>query len=166
MAKLLAAPGDSIKIVGPLPKGFWYRDGEIYTVTASLLDPEDGFCYNVEGSPKTAWIRSEDCVVERRLPEQPLKEDEEYSGGSVDYYKVWIENPTTAEEAYMAECNDIIEALGMNYAEGNAFKALWRSCAARTLGKRKKGQDAEGLYDAQKVVFFGKRIVVQRGGEL
>lgn len=97
---------------------------------------------------------------------EKAKEEEEYSGGSVDYYKVWIENPTTAGEGYMAECNDIIEALGMNYAEGNAFKALWRSCAARTLGKRKKGQDAEGLYDAQKVVFFGKRMVVQRGGEL
>lgn len=166
MAQLIAEPGDTLVVVGPLPKGFWYKVDERYTITGSLVSPEDGLCYNVEGSPKTAWIRAMDCVVERRVAEQKLTEDEEYSGGSVDYYKVWIENPTTAEEAYMAECNDIIEALGMNYAEGNAFKALWRSCAARTLGKRKKGQDAEGLYDAQKVVFFGKRMVVQRGGEL
>ena len=60
----------------------------------------------------------------------------------------------------MAECNDIIEALGMNYAEGNAFKAIWRRAAARTLGKAKKGYE-DGLYDAQKVEFFGKRLVEQ-----
>lgn len=85
---------------------------------------------------------------------------EEYTGGSVSYYKVQIDNPTTAFTPYMAECNDIIEALGMNYAEGNAFKAIWRKAAARTLGLSKKGYE-DGLYDAQKVEFFGKRLVEQ-----
>lgn len=83
-----------------------------------------------------------------------------YTGGSVDYYKVQITDPTAGSAPYLAECNDIIEALGMNYAEGNAFKAIWRSAAARTLGTRKKGYDA-GLYDAEKVVFFGKRLIIQ-----
>lgn len=84
----------------------------------------------------------------------------EYTGGSSSYYEVAVEYPTTAGRApYHAECNDIIEALGMNYAEGNAFKALWRSAAARTLGKHKKGNTA--LYDAEKVEFFGKRLVEQ-----
>jgi hypothetical protein len=47
----------------------------------------------------------------------------EYTGGSVSYYSVEIENPTSeGVEPYTAECNDIIEALGMNYADGNAFK--------------------------------------------
>ncbi len=60
----------------------------------------------------------------------------EYTGGSVDYYKVRIENPTEPYRCpYDAECNDIIEALGMTFAEGNAFKALWRRAAARTSGK-------------------------------
>lgn len=86
---------------------------------------------------------------------------QEYTGGSVSYYKVGIKNPTTdGVDPYTAECNDIIEALGMNYAEGNAFKALWRRAAARTLGLAKAGY-TDGLYDAEKVVFFGQRLVKQ-----
>ena len=84
----------------------------------------------------------------------------EYTGGSVSYYAIKVERPTNQKAApYTAECNDIIEALGMNYAEGNAFKAIWRRCAAR-LGKSKKGY-TDGLYDAEKVVFFGQRLVAQ-----
>lgn len=84
----------------------------------------------------------------------------EYTGGSVNYYQVKVERPTSGGSAYTAECNDIIEALGMNYAEGNAFKALWRSCAARK-GLSKRGY-TDGVYDAEKVEFFGRRLVVQR----
>lgn len=84
----------------------------------------------------------------------------EYTGGSVSYYIVKIDSPTSpGVPKYVAECNDIIEALGMNYAEGNAFKALWRRCAARQ-GKSKLGY-LDGLYDAEKVVFFGKRLIAQ-----
>ncbi len=83
----------------------------------------------------------------------------EYTGGSVSYYKVLVDKPTSGGDAYTAECNDIIEALKMNYAEGNAFKAIWRSCAARN-GKAKAGYK-DGLYDAEKVVFFGQRMVAQ-----
>jgi hypothetical protein len=92
------------------------------------------------------------------IPSDP--KEPEYTGGSVNYYRVAIDNPTMeGVDPYTAECNDIIEALNMNYAEGNAFKALWRRCAAR-LGKSKKGY-TDGLYDAQKVVFFGERLVAQ-----
>lgn len=87
----------------------------------------------------------------------------EYTGGSVSYYKVRIGAPLSGNDAYVAECNDIIEALGMNYAEGNAFKAIWRMCAARTLGKKKQGY-TDGLYDAEKVAFFGARMVEQQRG--
>lgn len=84
----------------------------------------------------------------------------EYTGGSVSYYSVEVQKPTTEGRApYIAECNDIIEALGMNYAEGNAFKAIWRRCAAR-MGKSKDGYK-DGLYDAEKMVFFGQRLVEQ-----
>jgi len=83
---------------------------------------------------------------------------QEYTGGSVSYYVVKVDNPTTSGfPKYVAECNDIIEALDMTYAEGNAFKAIWRRCAARQ-GKSKLGYK-DGLYDAEKVVFFGKRLV-------
>ena len=49
----------------------------------------------------------------------------------------------------------------MNFAEGNAFKAIWRRAAQRTLGLRKAGAKDDGLYDAEKVEFFGARLVAQ-----
>ena len=78
-----------------------------------------------------------------------------------DYYTVKIEKPASLDGPYSAECLDIIEALGMSFGEGEAFKAIWRMCAARTLGTKKKGYDDTGLYDSRKVVFFGERMVVQ-----
>lgn len=81
------------------------------------------------------------------------------TGGSVDYYRVRIDRPTSNVDSYTAECNDIIEALKMNYAEGNAFKAIWRRCAAR-LGKLKPGY-TNGLYDAEKAAFFSQRMIEQ-----
>lgn len=84
----------------------------------------------------------------------------EYTGGSVSYYSVSILAPTTeGRPPYIAECNDIIEALGLNYAEGNVLKAIWRRAAARK-GLLKKGY-SDGLYDAEKVEFFGARLVAQ-----
>lgn len=88
----------------------------------------------------------------------------EYTGGSVSYYRVQVANPTASDLLpYEAECNDIIEALGMTFAEGNAFKAIWRKCAARNLGLGKEGYK-DGLYDAEKVEFFGHRMVVCEKG--
>lgn len=89
----------------------------------------------------------------------PSALEAEYTGGSVSYYSVEVKHPTSGGATYTAECNDLIEALGMNYAEGNAFKAIWRRCAAR-MGKAKAGYK-DGLYDAEKVVFFGQRMVAQ-----
>lgn len=93
----------------------------------------------------------------------PTKVDDPiYTGGSSGYYTVKVVSTTTPYALpYTAECNDIIEALGMNFAEGNAFKALWRRAAQRTLGLRKAGAKDDGLYDAEKVEFFGKRLVEQ-----
>lgn len=97
-------------------------------------------------------------LVDTKKTTQP---EGEYTGGSVDYYTVEIKHPTTeGRPAYIAECNDIIEALGMNYAEGNALKAIWRRAAHR-IGKIKAGSKADGLYDAEKVAFFGRRMVEQ-----
>ena len=36
-------------------------------------------------------------------------------------------------------------------------------CAARTLGAKKRGY-TDGLYDAEKVAFFGARMVAQEKG--
>lgn len=79
----------------------------------------------------------------------------ENSGGSVDYYKISVENPTTFEKPYRAECNDIIEALNMNFAEGEAFKAIWRNAASR-IGLQKAGSTPKR--EADKIVFYANRI--------
>lgn len=99
------------------------------------------------------------------LTAPPKASAETYTGGSSDYYQLEITKTTTeGRPAYIAECNDIIEALNMNFAEGNAFKALWRRAAQRTLGLRKAGAKDDGLYDAEKVEFFGARLVAQSKG--
>lgn len=81
------------------------------------------------------------------------------SGGRVNYYVVPIEHPQREDEGvlpYQAECEDIIEALEMSFDEANIFKAIWRSAAARR-GNGKLGQKA--LYDAEKIVHYGGRIL-------
>lgn len=82
----------------------------------------------------------------------------EKTGGSVNYYRVTIEEPTSEDiNPYTAECNDLIEALRMTYAEANVFKAIWRKCSERELGKAKEGNNQ--IYDAEKCVFFSDRIL-------
>ena len=127
--------------------------------------PYDAFIEVYVGT--TSWYYPRSSLAPIQPTEGLVEEDAndpEYTGGSVSYYTVHIAKPTTeGVKPYNAECNDIIEALNMNYAEGNAFKALWRRCAARK-GKAKKGY-TDGLYDAQKVVFFGQRLVAQEEGQ-
>lgn len=84
--------------------------------------------------------------------------EQRLTGGSSNYYKVSVPNPTTAKEPYMTECNDIIEVLQMNFAEGNIFKAIWRMAAGR-MNKGKPGTTY--LYDAEKIQFYIERILVQ-----
>lgn len=85
------------------------------------------------------------------------------TGGSVDYYTCSVAQARTIDgrPGYDAQCLEIIETLGMSFAEGEAFKAIWRSCAARTLGKVKA--DCDALYNAEKVAFYGQRMVVEAG---
>lgn len=85
------------------------------------------------------------------------------TGGSVDYYtcSVPAERTIDGRPGYDVICLEIIETLGMSFAEGEAFKAIWRSCAARTLGKVKA--DCNALYNAEKVAFYGQRMVVEAG---
>jgi hypothetical protein len=88
---------------------------------------------------------------------KPLTTTKRLTGGSSDYYKVEVAKPTSGGTPYVAECNDIIEALGMEYDVANAFKAAWRVAALRQ-GHGKPGQDS-AVYDGEKIVFFGKRII-------
>ena len=88
---------------------------------------------------------------------------QQFTGKDVDYYTVLIAEPKRPDRPpYIAECEDIIEALNMTFAEGCAFKAIWRSCALREFGIGKKGQDEHGVYDAEKTEYYGKRMAAQR----
>lgn len=107
-----------------------------------------------------SWMTERfEVLQEDYRAEHLLNHQEEYTGASVSYYKLTITERIDPEtEPCEIECQEVIEALGMDFAEGNAFKAIWRKCAARKFGKAKKGYD-NGLYDAEKVVFFGQRMV-------
>lgn len=87
-----------------------------------------------------------------------MSQGKEYTGGSVSYYSIDVNDPINENsDPYTAECQDIIEALKLDFQEGNVLKAIWRRAAAR-LGRSKKGYD-DGLYDAEKIVFYGQRLV-------
>lgn len=94
-----------------------------------------------------------------KLWESAVMAQPENSGAHAAYYELTIQRPKSGGAAYKAECQDIIEALKMDFNEGNAFKALWRRAAAR-LGNVKKGNE-DPLYDAQKIKFYGTRILWQ-----
>ena len=91
------------------------------------------------------------------LPEGATIIKTQKTGGSVDYYKCHVADPISKGEPYTAESIDIIEALGMTFAEGEAFKAIWRTCTGRMGGAVKA--DNKALYNAEKVEFFGARMV-------
>ena len=77
------------------------------------------------------------------------------SGAACEYYRVPIQIPQTdSQPPYVAECVDIMRALGMNYDESNIFKEIWRTCAERTLGLKKEGNSVERA--AEKILFFAK----------
>ncbi len=89
------------------------------------------------------------------------KNKEEHTGGSSSYYMAHVSNPTTLHEPYDIECNDVIEALELTFAEANIVKAIWRTAAARS-GKKKKGNNA--VYDAEKCIFFSDRMYINALG--
>lgn len=140
-------------------------------------------CHSVGFAGNLAWSHSEldgDIVLYRQLPEvlrrrgdpkhtvsaTPAAEQvaqPEYTGSDVNYYIVDVPNPKRLAP-YTAECEDIIEALGLNFAEGCAFKAIWRRAAARQ-GRVKKGY-TDGLYDAEKVEYYGGRMIAQEKRKL
>lgn len=123
-----------------------------------VITPGD-LCYRLENEAGFFYTEEETEVIAADAQVVVETTQAEYTGGSSNYYKVFVQSPTTLESPYEAECNDIIEALKMTFAEGNAFKAIWRKAKARQ-GVQKKGYD-NGLYDSEKVVFFGERMVVE-----
>ena len=75
----------------------------------------------------------------------------ESSGGDNDYWLVDIQKPKRLSPCKV-ECEDVIQALNMTFGEGEAFKAIWRNCAARK-GNGKPGDTAKR--NAEKVIHYG-----------
>lgn len=79
------------------------------------------------------------------------------TGGLTSYYLVRVDHPQRqGTPPYIAECEDIIEALVLNPDEANIFKEIWRSANAR-LGNGKP--DHKALYGAEKIVHYAGRIL-------
>lgn len=70
------------------------------------------------------------------------------TGGSSSYYKITLKDGKTIDLL------DVIEALSLNFNEGNIFKAVMRRAMNR-VGLGKQGTTAK--YDAEKMVFFSER---------
>lgn len=116
-------------------------------------------CQLISESAKLRNERADELVKQEKR--RTDAENSELSGGDVNYYLLDIKEPKRLAP-YMAECEDIIEALEMTFAEGNVLKALWRSCNMRVHGHGKRGQDMNGIYDGDKIAYYGERIKVQR----
>lgn len=86
------------------------------------------------------------------------------TGGLVNYYLAPVHHPQRLNQApYVAECEDIAEALQLTPNEFCEFKAIWRTAAAR-LGNGKPDQKA--LYDAEKRLHYAGRDVAKYKREL
>lgn len=78
------------------------------------------------------------------------------SGGDNDYWVAHIHDPKRLDP-YSAEAEDLIEHFQFSFAEGNAFKALWRMGMDR-VASGKPGDTP--LRNAEKVAYYGERMVV------
>lgn len=162
--------GDKVKLSDSGVEEFSKDNWCDYAVPHAIYCGQDAFIAQIEEFKNKIqlWVKYGDSLVwfyedQLELADAGNSATEQYTGGSSDYYKIYIKNPTTLEVGYWAECNDIIEALGMDFSEGNAFKAIWRKARARQ-GVKKKGYD-NGVYDSEKVVFFGERMLVKAKNE-
>ena len=89
--------------------------------------------------------------------EEVNNKQKEITGGNVNYYLINVGKPKRLEP-YVAEVEDIIEALDMNFAEGTLFKSLIRLCKLRQdLGKPGSSE----LYEAQKIKYYADRVLVK-----
>lgn len=79
------------------------------------------------------------------------------SGGQVTYYSVDVDTPSKGGAPYCAEAIDVITALDMTFAEGEAFKAVLRCAADRHPGLQKAGNETKR--DAEKVIYYGKQML-------
>ena len=134
-----------------------------YLVYSNTVTDGYYFC-TITSAPSHCRLNHEQWSLSEKNDRPTPDTSTEHTGLSVSYYDIIIpanshSNPEHNEpKPIVVSCNDIIEALRMNYACANVFKAVWRICASK-MGKMKKGNNT--LYDAEKSVFFSNRILIQ-----
>lgn len=118
------------------------------------LCPACGISYADKGEAQACcgWQGDDEAASARQVGGEAMRE---LTGGSSAYYRVTVARPIEGLP-YVAQCLDVINALGMTFAEGEAFKAIWRKAAARQ-GNGKPGHSPR--YDAEKVEFYGRVMV-------
>lgn len=83
----------------------------------------------------------------------------ESQGTQCEYYECPVDypqNPRQGEVAYIANCEDLIQALGMTFDEGCEFKSLWRRARARQGFVK---AESTAVRDAAKAVHYAQRIL-------
>lgn len=78
------------------------------------------------------------------------------TGGFNNYYLVEVKEPQRGGPPMQVECEDVIEALDLNFDEANIFKEIWRSARQRQ-GTGKPGHSP--VYGAEKIVHYANRIL-------
>ena len=132
-----------------------FTDEDIETEWLSPTVPD--FTINTDSQTILDWDNNPGSL-EKLKGSVEFDKQPEHTGGSSSYYTVRIEHPQDEDAVeYNAECIDIMKALNMTVDEVNAFKAIWRTAAARTLKLEKKGNN--NLYDAEKVLFAAQNMI-------
>ena len=132
-----------------------------------IVDPQNWFgartkCMGVIGMRKSRFRPATPEEIARHLGEKregmekQTRANTVQTGGLSGHYLAEVPEPQRGGSSYTAECDDIIFALNMTFDEGEAFKAIWRTCTSR-LGYGKEGNTA--LYNAQKLVHRAGRIL-------
>jgi len=119
-------------------------------VQVRTLNDPSGLHHEI--APACSWLwelKEQNRITHYRLIEE---QPEQSSGGDNDYYVANITNPKRLEPCRV-ECEDVIQALGMTFGQGEAFKAIWRDAAAK-LGNGKPGDTA--MRNAEKVIHYGE----------
>ena len=152
--------GDKVRCIEEVDN---YKVGNILSVVA--LDSDGDPILSGDTEQDIGWVHwreyFEPCDDEPAT-DKALDLVNHPTGGLSGHYLADVEKPQRGGIPYRAECDDIIYALNMTFDEGEAFKAIWRTCTAR-LGYGKK--DNTPLYNAQKLVHRSKRILQRAESE-
>lgn len=131
----------------PIGIGAWISSGAVECWLSCLpTDSSKTFAhrqYWLDHSPHAPWSGP---VVENQATQCRYYECE------VDH----PQNPLQGGVAYIANCEDIIQALGLTFDEGCEFKSLWRR------GRGRKGfvkAESTPVRDATKAVHYAQRVL-------